>query len=570
MSDDTRYAILIGNSEFLLQSGLNNLRCPKNDVEGMYELITCVETGLFPTATVSKLINLPHYEINRHINIVSKRANPNDVIFIYYSGHGKQDIAGHLYLAAADTCVDTLETSSISLAVLKNILDLCSSRRIIIILDCCFGGAAGTAFVRGSADDQLKMFSRAQGTYLLTASTRIQTAQEKEGDKNAVFTKHLIAGIKSGEADTDGNGKVTMDEVFSYVYKHVTLEAPQEPERYFLGARGELVFAKTPIASQRPGPLSELATQTDDPAGPLLLEHVPLGSLSKSACLCVAVSRLGRFCGVGYEDGTVGIVHLLTRNISFQQREGSRGIWDIAFSPAGNQLAWVNANSEVVLYELEKQKFSYHKIDRGRLTNIVFCNEQMAACCTREGSIILMDVTTGVTDIHDLLSSSIRTFAYYQRDNLLSISGKRNRLSLFDINSRAFIFDMETEWACPSAMTFMADKVLACGFTTGEMQVVDLESRSGREKEQHSDWAISGISFNTRSQLLLGIDETPVLRALDPKSLRIVSQTQLPSPVTCMTCDETTSMIVTGCRDGNIYLVRQFAGLRQPKHIELV
>src|SRR6516225_3275330 len=99
-------------------------------------------------------------------------------------------------------------------------------------------------------------------------------------------------------------------------------------------------------------------------------------------------------------------------------------------------------------------------------------------------------------------------------DNLLSISGKRNRLSLFDINSRAFIFDMETEWACPSAMTFMADKVLACGFTTGEMQVVDLESRSGREKEQHSDWAISGISFNTRSQLLLGIDGTPVLRAL--------------------------------------------------------
>jgi len=419
MSDDSRYAILIGNSEFALQSGLNNLRCPPNDVEGIFDLITSSETGLFQAANVSKLINLPHYEINRHINIVCKRSTTEDVILIYYSGHGKQDMAGRLYLAASDTHVDTLETNTISLAVLRNILDLCPSRRIIIILDCCFSGAAGAAFVRGSADDQLKMFSRAQGTYLLTASTRIQTAQEKEGDKNAVFTKHLIAGIKSGDADTDGNGIVTMDEVFSYVHKHVTLEAPQEPERYFLSARGELAFAKTPIATQRPGPLSDLASQADVSAGPSLLRNVLLGSLSTSSCLCLAVSRLGRFCGVGYEDGTVGIVHLVTGDIRLRHQQKGTGIWDIALSPDANRLAWVNAGSDVVLYELEREELRRYRNDQGRLTKIVFCSDEMTACCTQEGSLILTDITTGSTDIHLMLSTSIKSFAHNQANNLL-------------------------------------------------------------------------------------------------------------------------------------------------------
>ncbi len=142
---------------------------------------------------------------------MGKRATPDDVLLVYYSGHGKQDIVGHLYLVTTDTLVDTLETSSVSLDVLRTIFELSPCRRVIIILDCCFSGAAGSSFLRGSADDQLKIFARAQGIYLLTASTRIQAAEEKEGDRFAVFTKHLIAGVRSGHADLNRDGFVSMD-----------------------------------------------------------------------------------------------------------------------------------------------------------------------------------------------------------------------------------------------------------------------------------------------------------------------------------------------------------------------
>src|ERR1700676_3563239 len=105
MTDDSRFAILIGSNAFAADSGLSNLRCPENDVEGVFELITSADTGLFQKENVSKLINLPHYEITRHLNIVCKRTKTEDVIFIYYSGHGKQDMTGRLYLATSDTRV---------------------------------------------------------------------------------------------------------------------------------------------------------------------------------------------------------------------------------------------------------------------------------------------------------------------------------------------------------------------------------------------------------------------------------------------------------------------------------
>ena len=339
--EDRRFAILIGASEFGRELGVTNLRCPPADVDGIYDLLTSPETGTFSRENVFKLLNKPHYEINRHINVMGKRATPDDVLLVYYSGHGKQDMVGRLYLITTDTLVDTLETSSVSLDVLRTIFELSPCRRIIIILDCCFSGAAGSSFLRSSAYDQLKMFARAQGIYLLTASTRIQAAEEKEGDRYAVFTKHLIAGVRSGHADMNRDGFVSMDELL-YVHKHVTFEAHQEPERYFLRGRGELVFARSPSS-----PLGgEARDDAVSAAGPqtqirLKLEMAWSAKLFDSACMAAAVSPREAFGAVGHGNGTVSILGLRD-GVVRQQIEGKAPIWCLAWSPTGNHLAWVN------------------------------------------------------------------------------------------------------------------------------------------------------------------------------------------------------------------------------------
>ena len=77
----------------------------------------------------------------------------------------------------------------------------------MILLDCCYSGAAGQGF-KGAVNDQLQQLNNARGTYLVTASTELQVTNESK--PYSLFTKHLIAGLETGEADKDGDGWVSM------------------------------------------------------------------------------------------------------------------------------------------------------------------------------------------------------------------------------------------------------------------------------------------------------------------------------------------------------------------------
>jgi hypothetical protein len=79
----------------------------------------------------------------------------------------------------------------------------------------------------------------------MTASTGIQTALEKETDQYSVFTKHLIAGIASGEADVSGNGTITADDLYNYLYTRVREESHQEPTKWSMDARGSFIIANS-------------------------------------------------------------------------------------------------------------------------------------------------------------------------------------------------------------------------------------------------------------------------------------------------------------------------------------
>ncbi|MGF1608879.1 MAG: caspase domain-containing protein [Kiloniellales bacterium] len=238
-----RFAVLIGNSEFPADAKLTDLNGPENDVEALSEVLASPEFGDF--AEVEVLKNKPHYEALRQINRALKKAERDDLVLIYYSGHGKLDGAGRLHLAACDTETDELEATSIPVQSIRNFIDVSRSTKTALILDCCYSGAVGKAFFRGGVDDQLNQAAGGRGTYIVTASTAIQLAKEKEEDRHGIFTKHLIEGIRGGAADRDGDGYVTMNEIYSYVHDHVLAESHQEPMKWDLNVRGELIVSKS-------------------------------------------------------------------------------------------------------------------------------------------------------------------------------------------------------------------------------------------------------------------------------------------------------------------------------------
>jgi DnaJ-domain-containing protein 1 len=225
-----KYAVLIGNSQFPDESDkskLPDLACPVQDVDGLSKVLAS-ERGEFD---VLALKNEPSYKILRELQRKLKQATTDDLFLLYYSGHGKPNKSNILHLTTFDTVVAELATSAISMNRIYEILSEAKCRKIVIILDCCYSGAAGQGF-KGAVDDQLQQLNNARGTYLVTASTELQVAHESAAEGLSLFTKHLIAGLETGEADKDGDGWVSMNELYDYVQSRVVAENPaQQPTK---------------------------------------------------------------------------------------------------------------------------------------------------------------------------------------------------------------------------------------------------------------------------------------------------------------------------------------------------
>lgn len=242
---DRRFALLVGSSIFPAEPLLEDLAFPENDVDGMEEILSSKTYGDF--TEVYSLKNRPHHEVLRKINEVLKAANKDDFVLVYYSGHGKLDGAFRLHLATVDTELSALESTSVPTQSIVNYIEVSPSNKTALILDCCYAGAIGSVLSRSGLDDGLNLISGGRGTFVMTASTAIQVAKEKEGDRYGVFTKHLIEGIRSGQADRDGDGLITMNEIYNYVHDQVLNESHQEPMKWDLRGRGELIIARSPI-----------------------------------------------------------------------------------------------------------------------------------------------------------------------------------------------------------------------------------------------------------------------------------------------------------------------------------
>ncbi|HXT80684.1 MAG TPA: caspase family protein [Acetobacteraceae bacterium] len=248
----TRHAVLVGNGSFA-ETGLETprlpaLRCPAADVAGLHDLLVQPIHGAY---TVTTLIDRPHNEIQRALYDCLKKAGPEHQVVIYYSGHGKLDQQGNLYLAGSDTDPEALAPTALAAAEVQNYVGESRAGARIVILDCCFSGAVDRIFRHGTAKgevaEQVGQALRAQagqGVFYLTASTDVQTAEEKDQDEYSLLTKHIIAGIK-GAADANDDGEVRFSELCDFVQASVQKEGVQRPLSFALKAYGDPVVAFT-------------------------------------------------------------------------------------------------------------------------------------------------------------------------------------------------------------------------------------------------------------------------------------------------------------------------------------
>jgi hypothetical protein len=258
---ERRAALIIGNMEHD-DAALSQLSAPTQDAESLGRILRDPRIGSFDEVEV--LTNQRAATVMQAIERFYSRRTSQDLLFLYFSGHGILDRRRNLYLAAKDTQHDLLRSTGVPVDFIRREMDGSPSQSQVLVLDCCYSGAVLTGAKAATAigehvDVEMALRGSGAGRAILTASDSTQFAWEGDrvvGTMNrSLFTHFLVEGLESGEADTDGDGTITLDEWYRYAHDRViSHQADQTPTKSIIGQRGELIIARNP----RPKPAYQI------------------------------------------------------------------------------------------------------------------------------------------------------------------------------------------------------------------------------------------------------------------------------------------------------------------------
>jgi hypothetical protein len=276
-----RRALLIATATYG-DPGLAALRAPTGDVASLAAVLADDAIGGFE---VRDLIDLPTDELRKEIETFFDEGRPQDLLLLYVSGHGVLSQSRRFYIATPTTSLQLLRSTAIEDSFVNDVMQGSRARSIVLILDCCHSGAFGKGLVPKSAMSvDVEHRFEGQGRVTLSASTELEYAFE-ETDPTGVeldpaapgslFTRSVIEGLHSGEADIDQDGRISVDDLYDYVCRRVRERSVHQTPGMAGDIRGEIMIARSPrrvplpadlaravesnLAGIREGAVSELA-----------------------------------------------------------------------------------------------------------------------------------------------------------------------------------------------------------------------------------------------------------------------------------------------------------------------
>ncbi|HEY2933111.1 MAG TPA: DEAD/DEAH box helicase [Acidobacteriota bacterium] len=269
-------SVFIGIDRY--QSSLiSNLSCSVRDAKALH--------GLFGDAFGTSESLLLTNELATRSAILKgiqnlQLASPDDVVVIGFSGHGSD--SHHLITYDADPL--TLDATAIHLDELTDLFSRIPAANLVLLLDCCFAGGAGSkvfhapvaAKAPASAEALLNKIS-GRGRIIFTAATADQEAIEDRRRGHGLFTFYVIEGLR-GAPEIVKAGSIPVLSLLQFVSQSVIEAARQirhQQEPTVKGVvEGELRF---PVLA--PGPIYKgfFPECAATPVGPAISDLVNFG-----------------------------------------------------------------------------------------------------------------------------------------------------------------------------------------------------------------------------------------------------------------------------------------------------
>jgi Caspase domain len=247
---DGRFALIVASSRYS-DATLTQLQAPAYDADSLAAVLGAATIGGFQVET---LTDQPAQTVLHEIETFFDGRRREDLVLLYFSGHGILDEGARLYFATTDTRVDRPRSTAVPAAFVNDVMSECRSRRQVLVLDCCNSGSFARGIKAGGKIGTAERFE-GRGRVVITASDALQYAFEAgriEGEGAAsVFTQSLVDGLRTGGADLNGDGYVSLDELYDYVYGRVLDVSPQQrPGKWAFGVEGQILIARTTAGAE--------------------------------------------------------------------------------------------------------------------------------------------------------------------------------------------------------------------------------------------------------------------------------------------------------------------------------
>ncbi len=208
------WAVVVGAARY---THMPVLRYTDDDAYQLYAFLKSPEGGALPDHQVQLLIDedATHQGVLNAMRSVFLRADDNDMILFYFSGHGLQ---GAFLPVDYDGFSNRLEHEEI-----RDLLRQSRAKHKLVLADACHAGSllATRAPVHVALQEYYQALNESTGgTALLLSSKGEEYSLEDRGLRSGIFSHFLIRGLK-GEANTNSDKIVTIRELFNFVHKRV-------------------------------------------------------------------------------------------------------------------------------------------------------------------------------------------------------------------------------------------------------------------------------------------------------------------------------------------------------------
>jgi hypothetical protein len=242
-----RHALVVAVSNYR-DPKLQKLRAPAADAERLAAVLSDRRIGDFQ---VEVALDEEQPELSRRIARFFSDRRPDDLLLVHFSCHGIKDDRGELYLAATDTEVgDLLSATGISSAWVNERIGRSRSKRVVVLLDCCFSGSFPFGLRSRAGDDvNVQDHLQGRGRAVITASNSIEYSYEGDqlsGEgRPSFFTDAVAEALETGKADRDQDSLISIEELYDYVFDRVREKTPSQTPTKLSSLEGPLYIARS-------------------------------------------------------------------------------------------------------------------------------------------------------------------------------------------------------------------------------------------------------------------------------------------------------------------------------------